>query len=389
MIVFRLVALLFLFLLGRSFDLGTIIANLRGDDEFNTAANDPRAQFVGPNNTPFLGAQLLPEEGQELNMYEEEDFALLQEVIASDVDANSPPVFKRGAERRNIFQVVLGDSGVALQMSGRDYDNIVRMLGRNAPMQRVADAVMDFNGNLINAGTTYNEVQRWDAILDALVTRRVGEVDEPIAYPSATGQRVTIAAAWSDDTYDPFDDLFGTLDWGSDLGYESLQRVITTRKVTNILMRNDFAVKRSGNVTQIGNDVYANAPDMARLQTYLASNGIPQMETYDRMYRDQDGRYRFIPDDCMILVFDTGRDNEAAQEAAELSGRPFLPDNFRGTIGYTGIGTTSGHADRGPGRFVTVRFVDEARPRVVGEMVQKSLPVFREPNAFRVFKGIR
>lgn len=387
--MFRLILFLFSFLVARlALDVGTIIANLRDDDDFNAAANDPRAQFIGPRGRTYLGPQILPESLREENFYEEEDFELIQDVIASDVDAHSPPVFKRGAERRLVFEVKLGDSGVALQMTAKDYSTIVRLLGRDAPMQSIADTVMDFNGNLVNAATVYNEVQRWGAIIDGEITRVVGNTEEPITYPNATGQRTPIVGAWTSDSYDPFDDIFAALDWGADLGFERISRIITTRTVVQTLLGNDIVIRRSGNFVQVGTDVFANRADEAKLQTYLGQNNFPQLETYDTTYRDQDGVYRFIPEDVFIVIFETGRENEEALDAAELAGRPFVPEDFGGTIGYVGIGTTAGHEDRGPGKYVNVRFVDEARPRVVGEMVQKSLPVFTEPNGFLVYTGI-
>ena len=385
----RLLLLLASFILGRlALDIGTIIGNLRESDEFRQAANDPRVQFIGPRGRTFLGAQILPESRREENMYEEEDFALIQDVIASDLDKYSPPVIKRGAERRSVFSVKLGDSGVALQMSAADYSNLVRMMGRNPSMEAMADAIMDFNGNLVNAGTTYNEVQRWAAILDGTVTRVVGNVEEPIVYPSASGQRAATGGVWSNNAYDPFLDIFSVLEWGADLGYESVQRIITTQHVINILLANQKVVERTGNIVEVGTNVYAETADEARLQAYLGRNRLPRLETYDQQYRDQDGMYRFLPNNVMVFVFATGRENEEALDAAELAGRPFIPEDFGGTIGYVGIGTTAGHEDQGPGRYNTVRHVDEARPRVMGEMVQKSLPVFTEPNGFRVFTGI-
>lgn len=386
----RIVLFLFSFLLARlALDIGTIIENLRDSDEFNETANDPRVQFVGPRG-PYLLATVLPEVPQDSNKYDEEDFELLTEVIASDVDAYSPPVVKRGAERQVIFEVELGDSGVALQMSPKDYSNLVKMIGRNASMQSMADVVMNFNGSLINATTTYNEVNRAAALIDGLVNRVVGNVTVPIAYPEATGQRQAVVAAWSTNTVDPMTDLFAVKEYATDLGYSGIARIISTQKVMNILTFNEIMMQRSGGVITLDNNTSFNrSPSESRVRGYLQSEGFPEVELYDLKYRDQDGSYRFIPDDCMIFIFTTQRPNEVALDIAEEDGRPIIPAGQTGnTVGYVGIGTTAGHEDRGPGRFVQVVHHDEVRPYVRGGIVQKSLPVFTEPNGFKVFTGI-
>lgn len=385
----RLFLFLLSFLVARlALDIGTIIQNLRDSDEFNAAANDPRVQFVGPRG-PYLLATVLPEVPQELNKYDEEDFELLTEVIASDVDAYSPPVIKRGAERQVIFEVELGDSGVSLQMSPKDYSNIIKMLGRNASMQQISDTVMNFSGALISATTTYNEVARADAIIDAVVNRVVGNVTVPIAYPDATDQRISLVDNFSDDTYDPMELFFETQQWGADLGYGGIARIITTQKVVNLMLGNEILAQRSGGVIEVGTDIFRRAQSRQRLFTYLGGEGFPTPELYDTKYRDQDGSYRFIPEDCMIFIFETQRPNEVALDIAEEDGRAIIPDDqASNTVGYVGIGTTAGHEDRGPGRFLKVTHHDEARPYVIGDIVQKSLPVFTEPNGFRVVKSI-
>lgn len=378
-------------------DIGTLIEQMRGTDEFRLQANNPRVQFRNRNGQRLIGAELLPESPRELNQYDEEDIQLL-DVVADDLGAYSPPEIKTGAARYVTFNVKMGDSGIAVQMSPKDYSELVRMLQRNPTMEEAANTILDFNGQLTRAMTTFNEIQRWAAILNGSVVRKVGNTTETITYPNYTTsggvvQRLTISGAWSSNSYDPFDDLMLALDVAADLGYQSVVRCISGRNVSRTLASNELVARRTSNFTQIldatpgAATTFFDPPSQSKLAAKMADYGLPGIEHYDIMYADQDGQHRYIPDDCMIFVFSTARSNEPALEIQQTLNEPFIPDALN-TIGYTGIGTTAGHEDSGPGRWTKVEFKDEARPHVFGEGVQKSLPVLTEPYGFLVYKGI-
>lgn len=366
-------------------DLATVIANMRATDEFNAAANDPRVQFVGPRNRRYLFSELMPESLRESNQYDEEDYNIL-DIVASDVDAYSAPPFKGAFMEVVPFNVRFGDSGVATQMGPQLYSTVVRLLGRAASMERVATRVMDFNGVLVNACLTHNEVQRCNATVIGSVIRKVGRTDELIQYPNAAGQRTALVAAWSDDTYDPMTDILAMHQRAADLGFAGIRRIISSTNAVNILLGNANMSRRVGNVQIVGAQEYQEYADVDRLDAYFRRNRLPAIETYDVTYKDATGTKRFIPDDVMIFVFDTGRGESVDLAALAESGDIFVPE--QGDLGYTGIGTTAGHEDRGPGRYSNIVAHEGARPHVMGEIVQKGLPVFNEPNGFALFDSI-
>lgn len=383
--------------------IGTLIKQLRGADlaynQFIADARQIETQFQNRNGEPLIGAQLLPEEFKDNNEYREEDLQLL-DMVADSLDAYSPPDVKTGAARYKSFMVELGDSGIATQMSPKEYSDLLKQLRGNPSMEAAADGVMDFNGQLTRAMTTYNEKHRWDAILNASVTRTVGGTAEPIAYPNGTSsggfaQRQTLSAAWSNNAYDPFDDLKAVLVAMRDFGYTRIVRTISTLNVATILMNNQNVARRTSNFTQVldatpgAATTFFDPPSRQKLDDKMREYEIPPIETYDVQYSDQAGSHRFIPNDVMVFVFGTDRLNEPATQLSIEMNEPFLPDTaMNNTIGYTGIGTTAGHEDAGPGRWQNVEFYDGSRPYVFGEGVQKSLPVITEPYGFVVFKGI-
>lgn len=371
-------------------DVGTVIANLRGSDQFRAQANDPRIQFRNRQGQNLIGAQLMPEVSQDNNSYTEEDIILL-DVAASDLGAYDPPVVKAGGIRTARFRVELGDSGLALQMSPKDYSNIVRMLGRAAPMETIAETVMNFSLSLTLGMTVKNEAQRWNAIRNARVVRVIDEVAENIDYPQAPGQRTALVSAWSDNAYDPYPDVLRFLTLADSLGYPGVARLISRRKPLQTFLNNQKVAQRTGGfVGPVAGNIYYNAPSKAKLDASFAENNLPAWETYDAWYQDQAGRNYYLPDDTVVAIFDTGRPNDVALELEAQYNEPYVPDNGLTTIGYYGVGTTSGHEDRGPGRWQNVTAkLEEARPHVFGEGVQKGLPVFQDPFGFGVYTNVR
>lgn len=366
-------------------DLATVINNMRAQGAFNLANNDPRVQFLGPRSRRYLFAELMPESPRENNQYDEEDYNVL-DLIASDVDAYSAPPFKGSFVEAVPFNVKMGDSGLATQMSTKLYSTVTSLLGRSASMERVAQEVLNFNGVLLNSTLTYNERQRCNAVVNGLVERKVGQVTESINYPNASGQRTALATVWSNDAVDPMLDIFPMLQRSADLGFSGIRRIISTTRVTNILLGNANMARRVGNVQIVGTQEYQEYADADKMNAYFRRNRLPAIETYDETYRDQAGTYRFIPDDVMIFIFDTGRGEPVDLSALASTGEIYVPDE--GELGYTGIGTTAGHEDQGPGRWSNLVAHEGARPHVMGEIVQKSLPVFTEPNGFALFSAI-
>jgi hypothetical protein len=366
-------------------DIATVIQNLREDGEFIEASNLPDVQFSGPRNQRYLGAELLPEQLRESNQYDEEDFHLL-DLIAADVDAYSPPPFMGVFARAGAFNVRMGDSGLATQMPTKTYSDIIKLLRTSASMERVANAILRWNEVITAAMLTYNERQRWNAIVVGEVVRRIAQTEETIPYPEAAGQRSVLVNAWSDEAYDPMADLFAVRTRATSLGYSGVRRIITTRASLDILLNNPHVQRRIGQVSIVGDQEYIDYADESRLRGYLSANGLPSIETYDEVWRSQTGTGRYLPEGVMVFVYNTGR---TIEDIIELEEEIYVPDNQGAGLGYCGIGTPAGHEDLGPGRWQDLVYNGGSRPNIFGEGVQKSLPVFSDPSAFQVYSSIR
>lgn len=373
-------------------DISSVLRSLGEDGSISQVANSPRLSFLDANDQVLVGAQLLPEIAQPLNRYDEEDFVLI-DMIADDTDRYSPVKFKGEGIEVSSFEVVLGESSLGKQLSPATYDALVRLAleGSQLSIEQMSQNVLDFVGSLTRGLAARNEVQRWAAIVDGSVVRVINGASQTISYPSATGQRTTLANAWSADTYDPFDDFIAAQQYGSNLGYGDVSRIITSRKNINILARNENMIKRSQGISPT-ESTYTGVASPGRLNGYLATEGFPAIETYEARYTEQDGRnrvrQRYLPEDAIVFVFGTGAVNEEALRLAEEDGRPYIPTDAPGSLGYTGLGTVSGHSS--PGRQVYLNpYLDTVRPHVTGEAAQTSLPVLREPNAVLVYSSVR
>lgn len=372
-------------------DIASVIQSLHGDGSIFATANNSRLSFLDANDRVLVGAQLMPEVEQPLNRYDEDSFALI-DMVADDSDRYSPVKFKGEGIEAASFEVVLGESSLGKQLSPATYDALVRLqgIGSSQSIEQMSQSVLDFVGSMSRGLAARNEIQRWQAIVEGQITRVVNGTPQVIAFPSATGQRSALATAWSTDTYDPMEDFIAAQEFGANMGYDNVARIIASRRVVNILARNDNMIKRSSGISP-SDTTYSGVSSPGRTNAYLATEGFPAIEVYESRYTEQDGsarvRQRYLRDDAIVFVFDTGQVNEAALELAFQDGRPYVPVDAPGVLGYTGMGTVSGHP--APGRQVYLNpAVSTVRPRVTGEGAQTSLPVLTEPNGFKIFTAV-
>ena len=366
-------------------ELSSVIRDFRESGDLDAVANLPRLRFLDDRARPLLGATVLPEVTKDNNRYIEEDFALV-DMIADDTDRYSPVRFKASGAQLASFEVALGDSSIGRQMGAAEYDRLVSLLGSNASFEQLADVVIGFAASIARGLTYKAEKQRWDAIIAGSVVRRVGNTTETIVYPTATGQRTAIAGAWTSDAYDPFDDIMAVQEFAATMGYDGIARIITSRKVLHILVGNEKMAYRSGAYSEgPGGVAFRSSADQGKLGNYLSSNGLPQIETYDSRYSDTTGRFRFMDENSVVYIFDTGRANEEAMELSGADQSAFMPESA-GTVGYVGVGKVGGYNT--PGRVVNVLHPDDHPKRVLGEGLMTHLPVFTEPNGYAVHTSI-
>jgi hypothetical protein len=362
-------------------DLTTILDNLRADGTLQRIAVDPRTQFGIVGQPPLMGATILPEVTVPANAFTETEIRY-RTFVANDGTRYSPVQKRPSGLLTGEFTVVLGNSDVGADFTAKDYEGLLRYLQSNQDMTATA-AVINWVLRSINLPLVVkNEVQRWQAIVGASVVRAGDNgYSETVTYSNPAGHRVSAGGTWSNNTYDPYDDIQAGANKLYDKGF-LVGRIITTRKVLTIMARNAKIASRAGQVRVLSNTDIIGRATIADINQMMQADGLPAFETYDNTYEDLSGIKRYLAEGTMIFIATTGRDI-----ATQAAGTFPLPAFQRGTeLGYTAIGTATGQLN--PGRVVRVEAYENKPPRLEGEGWQTSLPVLTEPEAVFVITGI-
>lgn len=362
-------------------DLYSLIDGMVRNGFLRRIATNAAAQF-GTQRRPLLGASFLPERQVEENAFVE-DAIRYRTVIANSGTRYSPSQKKGEGLITGTFQVILGEADIAREFTARDYDALIKVLGggrtQEAQLQLINWSDMVLNRALLEL----NEAQRWDAILDASVVRRGdnGYVETvPLTNPS--GHRANAGGVWSNNAYDPYTDMIAMVDLLSSKGY-TCNRIITSRKVKNILLRNTLMVNRLSRTIVINGSGQAVTQTNARLtaedlDNFIRSDGLPPIETYDLTYNTQSATVRFLRDTSMVFLATTGRDENI------IVGENLT--TVQDTLGYFAIGRAAGQAE--PGRVIRLEAFSNKPPRVEGEAWETGFPVITEPESIAVINAI-
>lgn len=358
-------------------DLIQLVNDMSRDGYFARIASDRRAQFGIPARR-YLGTTLLPERRVTENAYRE-DAIRYRTVIANDGSRYSPAQKKSTGQLVGSMLVELGNQDIAQELTGQDYDALIKFLETNVSMEAVASIINWTEVTLNRALIELMEKQRWQAIVDGQVIREGDNgFREVVTYPNIAGMRVTAGGTWSTDTYDPYDEISAMADAFFDTGH-GLTRIITSRRVVSILQRNaKIAARASGRIRVLSNSDVIGRVSKADLDSAFAEDNLPAIEQYDLRWRDETVTGRFLPDDAMVFISETGRD-----ETVDWGDNArFIPD----TLGYSALGRAAGMPT--PGRVIRMFPKENKPPRIEGESWQTSLPVLTEPEAIRVIRGI-
>lgn len=362
-------------------DLAAFIADLIDRGAIADLAANRVAQF-GPRGQ-YIGAQLLPERTVPENSYTEYGMRYMT-VIANDGSRYGPSQKKGSGLGVGAFDVRLGNQDVAAELTSRDFDALIAA-GAAGDMQTAANTLLRFvDTRIVQALAQLEEKQRWDALVDAAVVRTGDNgYTETVTYPDPAGHRVTTGGDWTGD-YDPMEDINGIRTLLRQKGY-TVGTIVAGRNVMNILQNNVHIRNRAGSFT-LGpeGEIYGGLVGTSQVNSLLNSFDLPAVTEYDEVYFTQDGvAHRFVPDDAMVFVSRTGRD-DAAIDYADLE-LPFVTDMF-GALGYTGIGRAAGQTTTG--RVIRVQAYDNKPPRIEAEGWQTSFPVITEYEAVAVIRGI-
>lgn len=361
-------------------DLKTLINRMVADGTFQTISRNPLAQF-GSGARVYLGASVLPERNVPENAYRESNIRY-RTVIANDGTKYSPAQKKGGSASVGEMLIELGYSDIASEFTGRDYDILQGMLRSSddqMAQQRIAQWI---DTAVVRALVEADEKKRWDAIVNAAVTRSgQNGYNETIAYPDPAGHRAAAGGSWSSDAYDPFDDILAMVNLLDTKGYRCT-RIITSSAVVNKMAGNAKVQQRSGSlqVSASGTiEVLSGFGTRNAVSNSMNASGLPVIETYDLTYQTEDGtRTKFLPTDAMVFLSETGQEESVVFE----QGTKVVGD----TLGYTAIGRAAGES--APGRRLFVQQFEDKPPRVEAQAWQASLPVITEPEAMAVITGI-
>jgi hypothetical protein len=360
-------------------DLGSLVRQMRETSALTRLATNPRIQFGTPQRR-YMGAEILPERNVTENSYTEEN--VQYRTIVANAATRYSPVQKKKGVMVGSMEVKLGESDVGSELTSRDYDVLRRLLARNASMEAMAQVIRWADTTLNRPLLEWNERARWEAIVDAKVLLR-GDSDYTVDmnYSNPAGHRAAAADLWSDDTYNPMEDIYAQQQLLADKGY-TVGRIYTSRRVLNILANNAIVRTRTNRITvNTSGQITADAGGrvtQAQLNSMFSEDGLPPIQLNDQIYRLNTGTGRFLADDVFVMVATTGRD-----ETLDF-GDTLI--NVPNVLGYTGVGVPAGQSN--PGRVLRVEPFDNKPPRLEGEAWQTSLPVILEPEAIAVIHTI-
>lgn len=376
-------------------ELGEFIQYLIDEGYIDAIRTNTVAQFGLPNQ-PFLGASILPEVEQPLNMYKEQRVRFTS-VIASPGGRYSPVQLRQGGQMFASFLVELGESDIGRNFDGRDYDALMDLLrqtnGSNAtdmPLERAASLFGSWTDTAINfALMQLNEKQRWEAIVGASTTSKGDNgLVQTINFYDPPNHRSAAGSVWSNDANDPWPEIQAKVQVLRDKGYVPTM-IVTSSKVMQILKGNLNIARRTGAafVTKTAdNNVNVQMQDMVtneRINQLASYEQMPPFTIYDTRYRDIDGGYkRYLPEDALVIVCQNGPDQEVVNNLDPEDTR-FIPS----PLGYFGIGTPQGEPS--PGRVIRLKARTDDKPyHVAAKGWQTGGPVLTDPEAVAAITGI-
>ena len=360
-------------------DIGSLLTEAQATGVIDSLARNPQTQF-GRVGRRYLGAELLPEVTQENNEYTEDRISY-RSVIANAATRYSPTQ-KKGGALVGSMRVTLAESDIASELTSREYDQLLRIIGSRPTMEGMAQVINFLENTVAIPLVEWNERARWQAIVSAQVQLRGdNEYIEDVNYSNPAGHRFAASTVWSNNANDPLLDIYAGAKILTDKGF-TVSRMIGSRRIANILAGNDKVRTRTGRVVVSATGQIQGAVGrvtLAEINQILGADGLPAIELYDLVYRTMTGSARFLPDTVLVLVATTGRDQSIDMGDTRIE---TLPD----TLGYVGVGRPAGQS--GPGRVIRAVPRENKPPRIEAEGWQTSLPVITEPEALVVITGI-
>ncbi|MGG6295290.1 hypothetical protein ACQ4M4_12945 [Leptolyngbya sp. AN02str] len=374
---------------------------IQEDRYFERLALEPQAQF-GSEQQPLLGASILPERLVEENSYEETQVRYRTQP-ALDNNRYSPTQKQANGHLIGSFRVDLGHTDTQKEFTGKDYDDLLKLLMRDSDMEAIQRLIRWSDNELVRPHTIKNEIQRWQALLKAEVQRRTnnGEMETVTYYRPEThfveveSGSLANPEGWYDNDYDPFDDIELGVETLEGLGYQ-VTGAYSTSYLARVLRRNAKIVGRSTSITVNANGQITSTTNRVSntvLDDVMLDESYPVITRYNGGYEGPTKfqRYMQVDEDAdyLLLTGSTQRRYELATDyvgvtqadVGEFADGALVLDN---TLGYYAVGRNVGQSS--PGRTLKT-WPNEKKPvGMGGESYQTGLPVLADPQAYYVIK---
>ena len=371
-------------------DLLALILMLIRERQFQAVANNLLAQW-GPQGRRLLGADFLPPRPVEKNEDTLEDVRI-RTVAAADGTRYSPAQKIDGGELFGKIKYRLGHSDLLREVTGPDYDALVRWLGQNLTMQAAARALGLFDRMIVQALAEHDELKIWEAIQFNRLTRRGDngyfEYEEG---PDLSTHFVSLVDPWSDPENDPWEPIFAAVEKLVGLGFDRGGiRTVSTNKSLNILRRNPHTKDRAGKsvvTTDPGGIVKAvrlSGPvTMSDLSGVFEAEGLRPPVEYDLRIQTRTGEKRAYAEGHMTFIASTGLTEEVRFNQDNPEDVMLVND----VLGFNGIGVPNGSSE--PGRRTAARaYTDQKDARIEYEGWQATGPVILMPQGRVELAGI-
>lgn len=353
----------------------------------------------GLENNPLMLARYLPLMPSSNNVIEEDLGRLEGALIAGDGEALSPPQMKQSAGGGSVT-VKLGHIDTARQMNAREMQRLGQLLDAN-DTARAEAFYTNFLLTSIRIGMELKaEKQRAEILCDAQVTvQYLNQSERTIDFPNLrpSGSRVTVPsgteaspAGWYNDTYDPLEeDILPKARELKAKGYRINAIIGSSYMIDSVLGMNKKIQERAGGQTVINTT-------NGQLETYnrglgingtaagaFTAVGLPVPMTYDSHYRTQTARNRIFPENKLLMLCTTGRDQELYEDYLLDDGSDIDQQIITDTFGYYGVGVSAGQTS--PGAVITSEYKMLKPVGVYAEGYREGFPVLQEPEAIVCF----
>lgn len=377
---------------------------------FKRLALNPLSQF-GAEDQPLLGARFLPEVLVPENSYTEDQIRYRTKP-ALDGTRYSPAQMQRGGMLIGTLKVDLGYTDTADEFTGNQHDGLVKLLNRGGDLDAIAQVIRWSDNSLVRPHVIKNELQRWQAIINASVVRTgVDGYTETVNYYTPAGHRPQVGggtvgapAGWYSNSYDPYDDIFAGVQKLEDLGYQVTDMVCTGRLISTIRTNGEVVKRTSKVIVNAGGQLQGSTGrvTMADLQMINTDEGLPAFTKYNAGYETDTGFKRYLDSaagdrDYLILIGRSGLQwdmkTDYASRVDGVSGT-YDPEalnvqdlTINNTLGYYGVGRNVGQGTSG--RTIYTQFQGKKPVGLYGESYQTGFPVIQEPQAIYVIQVMR